>query len=277
MICPSRRLLQKMGLLIVGIEYFIYFFLIGFICLAAWYFSLLTLSGSVAAFVVGSFIVLGLGIQGVLVIGCFFVSSSLLSRYKKKNKEHLEDFHEKGSTRDWAQVVANGGIAAMAGLAYHFFELPLFLLAFCISLAGANADTWASELGSLSKLPPLSIKDLKRAKTGTSGAVSLAGTSAGGLGAVLIACISVFLFHFNMKEFVYIAVFGFAGMCIDTIIGAFFQAGYSCNRCGKFVEKTVHCGEKTRRIKGISWLRNDAVNFISCLTAVILGIIFYSS
>ncbi|MFS0635881.1 DUF92 domain-containing protein [Mesobacillus foraminis] len=253
-----------------------YIILIAFICFAAWHFALLSLSGGAAAFAVGLLIAFGLGIQGLTVMGCFFISSSLLSSYKKMKKDHLEDFHEKGSTRDWAQVAANGGIAAVAALGVYFWDSVLLLLAFCISLAGANADTWASELGSLSKRPPFSINDLKRVKTGTSGAVSLQGTIAGGFGAVFIAGISTYLFQLESGEFFYIAGFGFAGMCIDTIIGAFWQAGYSCRNCGKYVEKTVHCGLETTRIKGISWLGNDAVNFISCLTAAILGIIFYS-
>lgn len=237
---------------------------------------MLSLSGAVMAFVVGSCIALGFGINGLILLGIFFISSSLLSKFKKKKKSALEDIHEKGSTRDWAQVLANGGIAAVFGLAMFWWDHPVFILALGISLASANSDTWASELGSLSNRPPISIRGLKRVVTGTSGAISLLGTIAGFFGSILIAGAAAFLFQLDLESFIAILLFGFIGMFIDTIFGAFLQAEFICTKCGRHIEKPFHCHVEAMLCKGQSWIRNDTVNFISCLSAVFLGVLLYS-
>jgi uncharacterized protein (TIGR00297 family) len=252
--------------------------LVGFIAMVsilAWRFSLLSISGACAAFVCGILIGLGYGYKGLFLIGLFFISSSLLSRYKKKRKNYLDSIHEKGSTRDWIQVAANGGIAAATALAYAFWGSPWLLIAFCISLASANSDTWASELGILSKQRPISVRRLKRVEPGTSGAVSLLGSAAGFLGAGTIAWTAHYLFSLDGKAVLLIWILGFTGMVIDTVMGAYLQAGYKCRVCGMEVEKKQHCGEASLLLKGKSLLQNDGVNFISSLLAAILGIIFY--
>ena len=68
-------------------------------------------------------------------------------------------------------------------------------------MAAANSDTWASEIGSMSKGKPISVKTFKRAERGTSGAVSLLGTFAAVVGSFLIALPSYFLFDLNVTEF----------------------------------------------------------------------------
>lgn len=246
-----------------------------FTAAAAWKLSFLSQSGAISAFLIGSCIAMGVGIKGLLLIGIFFVSSSLFSKYKKKRKSLLSEIHEKGSTRDWAQVIANGGIAALTGIVFFYWSEPIWLIAFSISLASANADTWASELGSLSNKAPRTIKGFKKVETGTSGAISLLGTFAGLLGAVLIAVIATYLFQLSFLGFFCIVIFGFVGMVIDTVFGAYLQAEYTCKVCGRHVESPSHCKEKAILLKGKEWFRNDAVNFMSGLSAVILGTLFY--
>lgn len=259
----------------MAIETLLLFILIALSSFMAWKLRLLSLSGAFAAFVVGCAIVLGFGLEGLIILGLFFISSSIFSKYKKSRKSFLKDVHEKGSVRDWVQVCANGGIAAISGFVAYFYSDPIFTLAFAISLASANADTWASELGSLSKRPPLSIRGGTRVTVGTSGAVSLLGTVAGFFGAMLIAASATLLLQLEIKTFMFILIFGFGGMLIDTILGAYFQAEYRCLHCSLIIEKPSHCGRKAILIKGVNWLRNDAVNFLSCLIAVILGMVLY--
>ena len=66
----------------------------------------------------------------------------------------------KGSQRDWQQVMANGGLAAMASALYYYTGAPIWLLGACICIAAANSDTWASEVGSMSKRKPIVSKRL---------------------------------------------------------------------------------------------------------------------
>jgi uncharacterized protein (TIGR00297 family) len=241
----------------------------------AWRKKWLSFSGAVMAILVGFCIALGFGTEGILLIGTFFISSSMLSKFNGKKKSSLGDIHEKGSTRDGVQVLANGGIAAVFGLAAFFWPSPFFILALGISLASANSDTWASELGTLSKRPPISIRSLRSVTPGTSGAVSLLGTLAGFVGSLLLAVVATLLFHLNLEIFFIILIFGFLGMLIDTVIGAYLQAEYICIKCGLHIEKPRHCQEDAKLCKGRSWIRNDTVNFISSLSAVLLGLFFY--
>lgn len=253
--------------------YFMIFF-IASISFISKHFKLLTASGSLAAFLTGIFIWTGFGIKGLVLLGIFFLTSSMLSRYKRRKKAYLGEVHEKGSARDWAQVAANGGTAALAGLANLFFPDPVWLLLFSISLASANADTWASELGVLSKTDPILIKNFKKVPSGTSGAISSFGTLATGAGALLISLFAYLLFDIKFSWAAGIFLFGFAGSIIDTILGAFLQAGYKCRKCGLGTEKTIHCNVPTMKVKGYNSINNDAVNFISCFGASIAGMFF---
>lgn len=243
--------------------------------LAGFYLKLLSISGSLAAFIIGIAVGWGFGLHGLLVLGFFFASSSLWSKFKGKQKVKVEDKHEKGSRRDWQQVAANGGMAAIASLLYLAYPSSVWLMGFLISLSSANSDTWASEIGSLSKKPPLAIRTLKPAETGTSGAVSLLGTFAAMAGASAIALIAFLLFDVTPFEALFILAFGFAGNVIDSLMGAYLQAIYKCNVCGAEVEKLNHCGKKTSLSGGKRIADNDFVNFFACLASTVLGMLLY--
>ena len=238
-----------------------------------YFLKLLTKSGSIAAFIIGLVVNLGFGIKGLLLLGFFFASSSFWSKYKRKNKIKTEDRHEKGSQRDWQQVVANGGTAALFSLLNYLFPLPLWTIGFAIAIAAANSDTWASELGSLSRQQPLFIRTLKRIETGTSGAVSLFGTTAAFCGSFVIAILSYFFFPISLTVGLIIFGFGFIGNVIDTLFGAFFQVIYQCKICLKEVEALKHCGVATQLKRGHPIFNNDFVNFFSGFLAAFLGLI----
>src|SRR5258705_3442951 len=102
----------------------------------------------------------------------FFISSSLLST-KKTSRNHR-------------QVLANGGVAALAALAGS-------RIAFAGALAAAAADTWASEIGRHSRTLPRLITNGKPVPAGTDGGMTLLGTAGGFAGAVFMAGFGVVL------------------------------------------------------------------------------------
>lgn len=241
-------------------------------CIAAYKSHSLSITGTVAAFLVGLAIYYGFGINGLILLGTFFISSSIWSKYKSAKKAILEEKVAKGATRDWRQVFANGGTAAIIGLLNCFDERSLWVVAFAVALASANSDTWASEIGSLSKKDPFDIRTFKRIDRGTSGAISTLGTFAALAGSFLIAVLSFWLFDLTLLSFFIIFMYGFIGNVMDTLFGAFFQQKYRCSNCAIVTERKVHCHRPTVRIKGYTFVDNDMVNFLSGFIAVLLSI-----
>ena len=73
----------------------------------------LSVSGAIAAAVLGT-VVFGLGgPRHTAVLLGFFLSSSLLSKLFKAGKRSLDEKYAKGSRRDAWQVIANGGVSGI--------------------------------------------------------------------------------------------------------------------------------------------------------------------
>ncbi|MGJ7921368.1 DUF92 domain-containing protein [Neobacillus sp. LXY-4] len=256
------------------INIMIYATVIFITAISGYSFRFLTKSGALAAAIIGGAVALGFGWKGLFVLGTFFFTSSIWSKFKRDLKKRIEEKHVKGSRRDWQQVIANGGIAAIFSIFNFSFEHDIWLLGFSIAIASANSDTWASELGTLSKKPPLLIRTFKRSEKGTSGAISMLGSTAGFLGAFLIAIITSLLFRLGNIYLIIILLFGFLGNIFDTILGAFLQASYKCPICLADTEKKVHCNQPASLNRGFSFMNNDVVNFLSGLLAAISGIVY---
>jgi uncharacterized protein (TIGR00297 family) len=228
----------------------------------------LSISGAIAAFFVGVFISFGFEWKGLVLLGVFFVSSSLWSKFQNQKKESLHEKVEKGECRDYMQVLANGSVPALISLIYIFSPSTIWLEMFIVSLAAANADTWASEIGSISKQPPRLITTWKMVEPGTSGGVTILGTISALAGAFFIAMVSYFLWR--DIHFLYITLFGFLGSMIDTWLGAVWQKNYRCAVCGLETEKKQHCGHVTVGLKGFRFMNNDMVNWLSIGSTTIL-------
>ncbi|ERN54815.1 DUF92 domain-containing protein [Alkalihalophilus marmarensis] len=241
---------------------------------AAYYLKKLTVSGAVAAVVVGWCIAFGLGFYGLMVLAIFFITSSMWSSLWKGRK--ASDVTEKGDRRDAWQVAANGGVAALMALFYGFNPSPIWIFAFVSSLAAANADTWASEIGTLSRQRPLHILTWKRVEPGTSGAITALGSAAAFAGSFLISVFAILgwwsAYHNSHVLLIALTVVGFLGNIIDTLVGASFQVLYKCRECGIETEATEHCGSQTEYMSGLRWLNNDVVNIACTASGALLGI-----
>ena len=235
----------------------------------------LSLSGALAAVGLGT-VVFGLGGAAwtALLLG-FFISSTLLSKLFKRRKHAAEEKYAKGSRRDAAQVLANGGIAGAAVIlqaAFPHWSVPLFAMG-AGALAAANADTWATELGILARRKPRLITTCQSVEPGTSGGITLLGTLAAGAGALLIAVLAAWGWPeqalpagyerlFWLASLAVVTLAGLLGSLIDSLLGATVQAIYHCPACGKETEAhPLHkCGTPTQQVRGWRWLGNDGVN-----------------
>lgn len=228
----------------------------------------LSLSGAAATVLVGLAVAVGFSWQGLCLLGVFFVTSSFWSHFRHQQKQKVMEKVEKGAQRDYIQVLANGSIPAGLSLLSLAFPSPFWHVLFVVSLAAANADTWASEIGSVAQQSPRLITTWKKVEPGTSGAVTVAGTLASYLGALLIAAVGFLLW--NDVPVVTVSLFGFFGSLVDTYFGAVWQAEYRCAVCGIETEKRKHCRSDTVRIKGHDWFNNDVVNWLAIFCSIIV-------
>jgi uncharacterized protein (TIGR00297 family) len=255
--------------------------LAGLVALAAFRLRLLSRSGALAAFGLGTVIFGFGGLRWAIVLMLFFLTSSGLSRLLRRRKQDAEGHYSKGATRDAWQVAANGGVAGFFVLLHLLLPQSTWpWLGFCAALAAANADTWATEIGALSRGQPRMITTMKAVEPGTSGAVSGLGTLAALLGALVIAVAGVLFDPYaamGSAKYVLVAITvgGILGCLVDSWLGATVQAIYHCPQCQKETEKTpLHgCGTQTQLLRGLPWMNNDLVNLLCTLSGAIAAVL----
>ena len=257
------------------------------IAFLAWRRDSLSQSGAVGALVVGT-LIFGLGgwVWGVL-LAVFFISSSLLSHFKEREKAAVAEKFEKGHRRDMGQVLANGGLGAVIALLSivvpeSAVPTGTWFFLFLGVMATVTADTWATELGTLSKGAPRLITNGRAVEVGTSGGVSPLGTGVSfagglliGLTAGLLAPVAGLLPWSAALPVAFIgALSGAAGSLIDSLMGATVQQIYYCDTCAKETERKLHrCGTTTRPLRGWAWMHNDLVNLISSLGGGLVAVL----
>lgn len=217
-----------------------------------------------------------------LTLIAFFVSSSALSHFRQAYKQRIagEKF-EKGGRRDLAQTLANGGIGTLLALLYVLLgEPPALLALYAGTLATVTADTWATELGTLSRTAPRLITTLRPVAPGTSGGISTMGTLASAAGALFIGLVLLALAWAErgawLPWLVPAALLGgLAGSFVDSLLGATLQAMYQLPD-GSETEKAHNAsGMHHRRVRGWTWMNNDAVNALSALVgAAMAGVVW---
>lgn len=233
----------------------------------------LSTDGAVAATIVGTLAVLA-GWKWAILLVIYFASSTVLSRIGAKQKDaRTSSVVEKGGERDGMQVLANGGVFALAATlavllpAYDERWLALGLGA----LAASASDTWGTEIGTLHGGNPRSILGFGVIPVGMSGGVTLFGTVAAFAGAAFIALIAAAL-SWPLRLSIAVFVGGILGSTLDSVIGATLQQRRWCDRCQKPTERPVHdCGTSTRAVAGLTWLDNDVVNLVSGVAGGLLA------
>lgn len=251
----------------------------------AYKYQALTSSGAIGAIIIGTVVFACTQIPGSALMLAFFVSSSIISRlYTKGKTEHTETNYAKASPRDINQALANGGAAAMAAIIYWLTQKDWAWGALVAALATANADTWASELGTFSSKHPRLITTGKPVEHGTSGGITLSGSLAAVGGATCIASIAAML-HSGERPILPLVLIctisGITGTFFDSLLGATVQKMYHCTVCAKDTESyPLHsCGSNTVWSRGSRWLNNNWVNFLATVLAALMaasGLLFFT-
>src|SRR4051812_43705319 len=159
---------------------------------------------------------------GALLLS-LFVSASVLSKVgESKKAARVDSVVEKGGERDAGQVLANGGVFAVAAFGQLATPSPLWLALGAGAIAASTADTWATEVGTLVARDPVSILSGKRVPPGTSGGLTVVGSLAAVGGAMFIAAEAT-LANWPVA-FAAVAVGGMAGALTEFLLGGAVQA-----------------------------------------------------
>jgi uncharacterized protein (TIGR00297 family) len=205
---------------------------------------------AMAAAVIGFVVWLGEGYTGIALLATFFVAGILATSWKMRAKQQAGLAEQHRGQRTAAQVLANGGVAAMLSLLSFVSGQHQSLLSLMVasSLSSATADTVSSELGNVYGRKFYNIINFKKDIRGLNGVVSSEGTMIGVAGSGLIALVYSVQAGLTV-HFLSIVIAGTIGNLTDSVLGATVERKHILN--------------------------NDAVNFLNTLTGALVGLLLY--
>ena len=177
-------------------------------------------SGALGGLLVGATIYASLGPRGFAVLALFVIGGSLLTRFGYGSKQRTGTAQEHGGRRSARNALANCAVATLCAILAATGSEP-FAAAFVASLGAAFADTAESEIGQLFSRTPRLISTLRKVPPGTDGAISLPGTLAGAVAAILTAVLGLTLGMLETPaSALLVAIAAFLGTLADSLIGA---------------------------------------------------------
>ncbi len=205
-------------------------------------------SGMAAGLVIGTLTWGCAGPGGFLVLIAFFALGSATTRLGHRRKEHAGIAQGKRGARSARHALANCGVAVYLAVVMLGAATPdLYILAFVCVYATAAFDTVSSEFGQAYGGRPFLITTFRRVAPGTNGAISVAGTLAGGAAALLVGAVAVWTGFWAGDRFGVLLTAAFLGSTADSYLGATLEA------------------------KGL--MDNEAVNFSNTLVGALVGML----
>jgi uncharacterized protein (TIGR00297 family) len=217
------------------------------LCAAAYGLRLLSWDGALAAALVGGLVWEAGGLSWSIPLLLFFVTSSLLGViFRVSAVVHVQ--------RKAIQVFANGGACGLCAVLFLVLGDDRFGVAAIAGLAAANADTWATEIGTKFGRRFFRITTLASARKGVSGVISVVGVVGSFFGAAVIASTLPLLSATHLIGLV--TLIGFVGALLDSFLGDTIQR---------------RDDDEDKRKHGLRWMTNDMVNFVTVCLATIAG------
>jgi len=157
------------------------------------------LSGFITGWFLGIIVILGGGPPLYVALLAFFVVGTACTRLGYARKARAGLAQEKGGRRGAGHAFANVGVAAICSVACWrgLGLVPLFMG--MAALATAAADTAGSEIGQLIGKRAFHPLKFRRVERGTDGAISIEGTLAGLIGALIVAIAGTAMAAHNLR------------------------------------------------------------------------------
>jgi uncharacterized protein (TIGR00297 family) len=188
----------------------------------AYFLRLVSFSGFLGGFIVGTLTYLG-GYQLYLILIAFFFLGSAATKFGYSKKKALGIAQEKGGARGWKNAIANCSMAAFLAVLSMLVpdSIRLILIAGVFgALATAASDTVSSEIGQVLGKHPILITTLRPVPVGTEGAVSLEGTFAGIIASVILCALGIALAVLSLPAAAICVVAAFVGTTVESYLGA---------------------------------------------------------
>jgi len=184
-----------------------------------------SMSGAIGGAVIGTAIYAAAGWRGWIMLFLTFLAASVSSRLGLRRKMLLGIAEERGGRRGPGNAIANTGVAAAAAvLAITTHSETAAMIAFVTALAAGGSDTIASEIGKAWGRRTFLLTTLRPVPPGTSGAVSLEGTAAGLVGALLLALAGIGLGLTPDRALAAIVIGATIGAFAESLLGATLEA-----------------------------------------------------
>jgi uncharacterized protein (TIGR00297 family) len=198
------------------------------------------LAGGLACFLLFA----GAGPTAFATLAALFVMTWISTRLGYRRKLALGLAEHREGRNAW-QILANLAVAAASSVVFSATGNRVWLVAALAALAEAATDTVASEIGQYRRTDARLITTWERVPAGTDGGITIPGSIAGLAAGLVIAAVATVGGILLQAQLWIPVTAGFAGMLIDSVLGATLQ----------------------RR----GWISNQAVNFFGTLAAAALA------
>lgn len=209
----------------------------------SWVLGTASITGMLTGIIISLAIIVFGGYGWFAVLIAFFGLGGLAAKYRFEEK--LADGVAEGTdgARGGRNVLGNAAVALLAVLGFAGgadlgVDPTLFLFAFVGSVSTAMSDTLSSEIGVLFDDPRL-ITTFEPVETGTDGGITLQGSLAGLVGAVIVAAIAILVLDVGLTGGGTIVVAGVLGMFADSVLGALLEGRWIGNQTVNFLATLV--------------------------------------